>query len=162
MVLLTLYDADANASHDQKYHVASPSDCPELTNGMVPLMTLLTSCNTETSINDITWPKKLCCTLFRFSWLNEHSGAIYILTIPLTSHDADASARQQMTEKVKLHLILSILNLQMQWCYLWCHQYHVMPTQAWHDQKIHVAPYFLNLDLTNKILPLTAWQQCWY
>ena len=33
-----------------------------------------------------------------------------LLTMPLTSHDAAVSAMCQMTEKVKLHLILIILN----------------------------------------------------
>ena len=55
MVMLMLI-----ASYDQKSHVASYFDHLYLTSGMVPLMTLLSSCDTGTSINDISWPKKLC------------------------------------------------------------------------------------------------------
>ena len=35
---------------------------------------------------------------------------LVLLTMPLASCDADASAKSQMTEKVMLHLILIILN----------------------------------------------------
>ena len=44
-------------SHGQKCHVALSFDDPNLTDGMVPLMTLLVSYDTDTSISGITWPK---------------------------------------------------------------------------------------------------------
>ena len=44
-------------SHNEICHVVCPFHHPNLTNGRVPLMTLLTSCDTDTSISGITWPK---------------------------------------------------------------------------------------------------------
>ena len=66
------------ASHDQNYQIPSPFDHFDLNNGMVPLITLLASCHTDTSINGIQWPEKSCCTFFQLSWPNEYSGAIDI------------------------------------------------------------------------------------
>ena len=47
----------------------------------------------------------------------------------------------------------------MLWCYVWCHQCHMMPTLASHMQRSHVGPHFSHLELTNKII---HWQyhQC--
>ena len=59
-----------------KCNVTSPFDHLDLTDGMAPLMTLLASCDTDTSINGITWPNKICCTLFWSSWPNVYSGAV--------------------------------------------------------------------------------------
>ena len=64
------------ASHDPKSHIASPFDHLDVTNGMVPLMTLLESCNTDISMNGITWSKKLGCTSFWLAWPNQCHGAI--------------------------------------------------------------------------------------
>ena len=63
-------------SHDQICHVASPFDHLDLAYKMVPLMTLLASCDTTTSISGITWPKMLCWILFQSSWPIEYSDAI--------------------------------------------------------------------------------------
>ena len=41
------------ALHDPKGHVVSPFYVLELSNELVPLMTLLASCDTDTSINGI-------------------------------------------------------------------------------------------------------------
>ena len=98
LVLWTLHDGDTNTlvSHDTStkascimwcfswchwHHMAkkscsSPFDHLELTNGMVPFMTLLISYDTDTSINGITQPTKLCYTLFQSSWPNEYSDTI--------------------------------------------------------------------------------------
>ena len=51
---LVSHDADAIGITDQKCHVASHLDYFDLRNGMVPLMTLLASCNTDTSISGAT------------------------------------------------------------------------------------------------------------
>ena len=63
-------------SHDQKSCIASPFGHLDLTNGMVPLMTVLALCDTDTTINGITWPKKLCCISFSLSWLKKWSSDI--------------------------------------------------------------------------------------
>ena len=186
---LALHDADANGIIWPKYEAASSFDHIDITNGRVPLVTLLASCDTYTSINNITWPtsiqlswlnkcsgaiddfigiiccwcqwhfimETLCCIPSWLSWCNKWNGAIdntddimwhwhkhqwnlwpknfivlcfnhidlmntlVLLTMPLASHGVDAGAKCQMTEKVMLHLILIILNLQMQWYYWWCH-----------------------------------------
>ena len=47
-----------------------------LTNGMMSLTTLLAWCDTNTSINGITWPKMLCCTSFWLSHPSKFSGTI--------------------------------------------------------------------------------------
>ena len=64
------------ASHVQKSHVVSLFDHLDLKNGMVPLITLLASCDTDTSITGITSPNKLCCISFKLSQLNKYSSAI--------------------------------------------------------------------------------------
>ena len=65
---------DAEADWDSitwpKCHIASLFDHLDLTNGMMPLMTLLESCDTDTSINGIISHKKLSCTSFWLFWLN--------------------------------------------------------------------------------------------
>ena len=60
----------------------------DVTNEVGLLMTLLASCGSDTSINGITWPRKVCYTLFElFILIN----AMVLLAMPLASHDADAS-----------------------------------------------------------------------
>ena len=56
---------------------------------MMPLITVLASCVTDNSINGITLPK--CHAAHCFSYLELMNGMV-LLTIPLVSHDADASA----------------------------------------------------------------------
>ena len=73
---LALHDTDASGITWPKSHVTSPFYHLDLTNGMVPMMMLLTSCETDTSINGITWPKKLCFILFQSSRPNEYTDAI--------------------------------------------------------------------------------------
>ena len=51
-------------------------DFLDLANGMIPLMTLLASCDTDTNINGITWPNCCtCCTLSLSPWSSEYNGA---------------------------------------------------------------------------------------
>ena len=111
-------------------HVASPFYHHDLTKRLVPFMTLLESCDTNTSIDGITWPKKLCSTLFQSSWpnvmwflpwclqhlMNKMSFAtpcfnhLYLmnkmmpLMMWLVSHDNNASTDGIMTENM-CHLI---------------------------------------------------------
>ena len=56
MMCLALDDSDAMpvASYDQKSHVASNFNHLDLANAVVPLMTWLASCDTDTSSNTIT------------------------------------------------------------------------------------------------------------
>ena len=63
----------------QWYHMTKMLCCiifwssrPNKWNGRMELMTLLTPCDIDTSINAIT----LWCTLFQLSWQNEHNGTI--------------------------------------------------------------------------------------
>ena len=82
------------ASHDLRCHVAPHFDYLELSDAVVPLKMPWTStwyqcqnqkmyhmtknvmltCETDTSINDITYQKKWCCTFS--SWLNGYNCAI--------------------------------------------------------------------------------------
>ena len=75
-----LHDSDASANFIDrlKSHVVSSFDHLDQTYAMVPLITLLVSCYTDTSLNGITWPKKLCCILFQSS---EPIDCMVILTV---------------------------------------------------------------------------------
>ena len=50
--------------HTQKSYVPPDFNNRNLTNVMLPLITLLASYDTTIITNGITWPNKLCCTLF--------------------------------------------------------------------------------------------------
>ena len=50
-------------SHDQQVKLLLPLIILFLTNGMVPLMTLMASYDTDNNSSGITWPRMLCCTL---------------------------------------------------------------------------------------------------
>ena len=95
------------ASHDQNCHVPSPFDHLNLTNGMVSLMNLLAHVTLGAASVALHIPH----CLSHLDLMN----TMVLLTMLFTLHDADASAKCQMTQKIKLHLILMILNLQMQW-----------------------------------------------
>ena len=93
--------------------------------------------------------KKLCYTLFQSFLPNEYSGDIDN-AIGITWYWC-LYQQYQMTEKVMLHLILIIMNQEMQWWYWWCPQGHVIPILASHDLKHHVTPCFNHFGLTNKM-----------
>ena len=59
-----------------KKSCSSPFNHLNITDGMVPLMTLLASCDTNRSINGISWLKGLCYTSFWWSSLNKCSCSI--------------------------------------------------------------------------------------
>ena len=61
----------------------------------------------------------------------ELMNTMVLLTMLLVSHDADASVKCKMTEKVMLNLILIILNYQIQWWYWQCNKCQVSS----HDQS---------------------------
>ena len=106
---------------------------------MVPLMTLLTSCDTDTSIDGITWPKtkkKLGCTLSQFSQPNKYSGAIGN-AIDLTW----CWCQCQVSSDWKSQVVNAFVLL-------------MIPALASH-QKSHVAPCFNHLYVANKMVPLT-------
>ena len=64
------------ASDDKNSHFTSHFNHFDLTNGVVPFIALLASCDTDRSTSGNTWPEKLCCTLFELSLPNEYNGAI--------------------------------------------------------------------------------------
>ena len=122
------------APHDQKSYITCPFDHFDLSSGMLPLIMLLESCDTDTSINAITWPKKLSCISFWLFWLNKCSGAI-----------DDASGItwcwlqwHHMTKSVMLYLLFIILTWQIEWNH-WLHFSHDVTltpaSMALHDQK---------------------------
>ena len=78
------------ALHDQKCLTASPFYHLDLTNGMVPLMTLLASCDTDTNIMELHSQKNFY-TLIQLSSTNKYNG---VMTIPLESLDAGANANK--------------------------------------------------------------------
>ena len=137
-------------SHNQKSHDASPFDHLDLSNGMVPLITLLDSCDTDTNINDITWPKKLFCTSFWLSRLKQCivaiDDAIGITWCQIASHD----------QKVIMHLLWS------SWPIKWNgaiddtvgHVTLIPASMAWHNQNSYVA--HCCLDLVNTMVLLRA------
>ena len=100
---------------------------------MVLLMTLLASCNTDTSVNGITWPEKLCCTWFQLSCNNAYSGAIdnafgiIIMLMPVPT--------VKCMKRSCYILFQSFWTNKMQWWYWWYHLCHVMQTLTSHDQK---------------------------
>ena len=81
-------------SHDQKCHVASQFDHLDLTKGMMPLM----DC----------WCHVILIHASVALHVQKHYVAhlLVLLTMTLASHDANFSAKCQMTEKGMLHLIL--------------------------------------------------------
>ena len=64
-------------SHDQKRHVASQFYCLDLRNALVPLMTLLTSCDNIAGTSVVTFllTKKVMLHLFQSSWHKEGDDA---------------------------------------------------------------------------------------
>ena len=93
MTPFTLYetDDDTNGIICPKYHVAPPLDPLEVTNGRVLLITLI-ECNNDTSINAT---KRYVIHCFSYlEWMN----TMMPLTMPVTSHDGNASAKCQLTE----------------------------------------------------------------
>ena len=90
-------------SHNQESHVVPPFDSCDLRNTMVPLMTMLVSCNTNTGANGISWPKKSCCTSFQSYLPKEFNGPVNdAVGIMWCWH---WHQWHHMTRKVMLHLI---------------------------------------------------------
>ena len=145
------------ASCDQGSDVASCFDHLEPTNGMEPLMTLLESCDTDTSINGITWPNRLCCTLFQIPWPNECNGAVdnsigitwcwcqcHVLN-DWKGHVASHFDHLQLTYA----MVLFIMPL-VSWCLHWHHMI-----------KEVIALFFNHLDLINRMMSLTMPSVSW-
>ena len=126
------------ASHDQKDQVASNFDHLDIK---------MEWCNwwhcwhhmPLTSMNVVTWPKKLCCTLCQSSWCQEYSKwhSHALLTMQLASHNVGFECQQcQMTEKSCCISFWSSWSKKMHQCYWWCHQCHVVSTLASHNEKV--------------------------
>ena len=143
-------------------------------NGVVPLMPVLALCDTDTSINDITWPKSYINTFYQLSWPNEYSGTIdnchwhhlMLITAP-ASHIASHFDHLELNKcsgvfddaiSVVLHIVLIMLFLQIKWCHWLCHQCHVMlifvPTAS-QDQR--VMSHLLSIVFTQR----TKWCHWW-
>ena len=76
--------------HYQKSHVACQFLHLDLAHGMVSLITLLASWDTDPRITSIKWPKKVIFTFFQMSWPKEYS---VLLTVILASHDTDGNVK---------------------------------------------------------------------
>ena len=134
------------AWHDQKY-VTSHFDHLDWTNGILSQMMHLASCDTDTSINGITWPKIYVAHCFNFLDL---MNTVVLLTMVLSSHDDDDSA-------------INVKLLEKSYCISfwssWTKKYNgtiddaisVMWFQHWyHMNKKHLATCLNHLDLANK------------
>ena len=105
----------------------------DLTNGIVPLMTLLALCDTDTNISGITWPKRLCdMGCFNTFDPNEHSDAIDN-TIGITwywwqSQQCGMTERHVAYHFNHLEQTYAAVLLMMPWC-------HVLVTLASHGLK---------------------------
>ena len=77
------------ASNEQKSHDAPPFDHLDLTNGMVPLMTPLASCDNDTSIMALN--DQNCYNAHCFNCL-DLMNTMMLLTMALPSHDASANS----------------------------------------------------------------------
>ena len=116
---------------------------------MVLLMTLFTSCDADTSITGITWSKKFGYTLFPLSCV---MNTMVLLTMSLALHDAYASANS--VRWLKRSYYFSFWTNEWNGAIgdvisgIWCQNWH-------HTTKSHVAPCFNQLDLKNKMVPLT-------
>ena len=129
-----------------------------LINGIVPLMTLLTSCDTDTSLSSIKWPKVTVHIFFSYLDL---MNTVALLTIPLASHDADTSANGVKWPKKSFCILFWNKKCNRAIAdtisVLWC--------QYWH----HIAKKSLfQLSSSNEqsgaigdAVSIT-WQQCWY
>ena len=146
-----------------KKSCSSPFDHLDLKDGIVPLMTLLASCDTGTNINGITWPKGYITHCFNYLDL---MSAMVLLTMALAAHNVDSvppgsyirknsccisfySAVPLMMpamscnvitgiawQKSHISLFLNQLDLKTKW-YCW-----QLVLTASHDQKIHVSQCF--------------------
>ena len=114
------------ASHPES-HVALSFD---LANGMVPLMTLFASCETDlASWHYVTKSYITHC----FNYINLMNTVVW-LTIALASHGTDASANSVNDWKSHVESHFNHLKVKKkQQYYWWYHQCHVMLTLASHD-----------------------------
>ena len=76
-------------SHDEKNHVAPHFNCLDLRNAMVPLTTLLASCDTTTGGNGVTDQKSHVAP--HLDYINLRSAVVPLMT-PLASCDTDANS----------------------------------------------------------------------
>ena len=120
-------DADASGITWPKRSCSSPFDHLDLTDGMVPLMTLLETCDSDISINGFPWPKELCCTSFYLSWLNKCSGAINDAI-----HITWWWCWCQLHHETKKSFCISFwfLTQQMELCHWWHCWHHLTLTPA--------------------------------
>ena len=97
--------------------------------------------------------KLILYIFFQSSWPNKCNGAIDSGTGIIW-----CCANVNSVKCLKSHVTspLNHLELTKQYYFWWCHQCHVMPTLASHDQECHISPCFNHFDLTNKMVPVTV------
>ena len=144
----------AMVSHDQKSHVTPHFDHPYPRNEMVLFTMPSVSC--DAGANDVTWPKKSCCTSFWSSWPrkcnNGMNNTVYIIQCWCQCQWL------HVTNKVMLHLtsIIFILKyngaiydaVSIMWHWHWCQYHYVMPMAmkfVSHDQKVMLYLIFIVL-----------------
>ena len=140
MMSSSSHDADtgANGITWLKGHIVSHFDHTDVTNAMMPLMTLLASSDTDTSINGITWLKVLCCILLQSYWPNKCNDVIGN-AIGLMRCWCEYQ-HFQMTEKVMLPHFnhVKLAHKLTKWCLWKCYQCHVIHTY------VHGCPHNIN------------------
>ena len=155
---ITCDDAGANGITWPKILCSSPFDHFDLTSVMVPLMTLLTWCDTDTNTNVITWQKELCCTIFWLSWLSKCSGAfdgtIGIAWCWCQWH--------HMTKKSCCIFFLIIFIFQMEWCHWWHCWHHgiTWPQTFFYTLLNHLWPNEYSGAVDSGISIIWYWCQC--
>ena len=107
MIPLVWHHAGANGITWPKNDIFN-FDHLDPTSGLFSLMTLLASYDIDTSINGITWPKMLCCTLLQWSLPNIFSDVIDNATGIMWFWYQYQQCHT--AEKVMLHFFLIILN----------------------------------------------------
>ena len=112
---------------------------------MVSLMTLFTSYDTDLSIKDIRWWKKLCCILLQLSWPNEYNDAIG--NVIGTTWCLCKWQQCQMTENS------CCISFWSSWTNTCSGGFDDTIIFMWY--QCHVQPCFNHLDLTKKMVPLT-------
>ena len=89
MMPLASHDADANSTTWPKTSCSSPVGHCDVTEGMVPLMTLLRGCDSDAAASCIMTKRSYSTHCFNHLDL---MNIMVPLRIPLVSHNADASA----------------------------------------------------------------------
>ena len=155
----------ATVLHDHKSHVASPFDCHDVRNAVVPLTMMMSSCHANISVKGMPRSEMSHCTWFQSSCPNKYHGSIDN-TISITCYLCQCQ-RKVMTKKS------CCTSLQLFWHKKWSHficlllrnkMLFSMPLACDTNTgangitctKSHFSPHFEHCDLINAMVPLTT------